>query len=448
MLIVLYPLLAIVGAAVLFLHVLHRRDGKINPFELGVFYVAVVFIYSVFPLLAYLAGGLSFSPMVRSGLIEAQTDDVAAVAWYFVVYFICLIAAYLFVRGKARFESIAIPKPSSRLLAIFVLLYVLIEVFFVFVRVYYHLQEPEDYVSSYLLYAGLPLIIQQLAGHLGTIKLTLGVMLLAYLTLDFSKYKRVIFAWFAMECLGLFLWGIGARTELFVLLAAFVITYHCAVRPIRTRVAVGLGLGGLMLFLALGILRGALTDDPGVTFNVLTSPAEFDAVFYDSYDLLQAKRAGQTSEIVSSVYLNDFLNLLPQQLLPVQKRDPLDWFVQTFYPDFAATGGGYAFGAISEAIVGLGWIDAAWRGAIIGVIFALVHRSIVENRRSFWKYCFYVWLSVFCYKCFRSTTFRLLSQIVYDFCFVILFSYVVRALLPVRRRPVTLGAIPLTPREL
>ena len=60
LLVVVAPILALAGAAITFLKVLKNRDGEIEPFELGVFYAGVVFLYSFFPLVAYLSGGMNF----------------------------------------------------------------------------------------------------------------------------------------------------------------------------------------------------------------------------------------------------------------------------------------------------------------------------------------------------------------------------------------------------
>ena len=433
---VLYPLLAILAAALFFLLILRKHDGKVEVFELGVFYTGIVLIYSVYPLLNYLACGLSYLRRSNVVLFQAQPSpgEMATISWYFFVYFVSFLAAYLLARGRCKFEKLQVPRPDSRLLLALILQYAAVEAFFLFMKLYYNIQKPEDYTGSYLLYANLPLIVKQLAGHLGGIELTLEVMLMAYLTLKYRRYKFIIVGWIILEIPALFFYGIGARTAMFALLFSLLITYHFEVKRLKVRSAVILGFVGVALFFVLGVVRSFPLNEADLSINPFTYPSEFECVFTNSYDLLHVKKAGLTAALFPSVYVNDFLALIPQQLLSLQKLDPLDWYAQTFYPDFAATGGGLAFGAIPEAIVGFGWIDAAWRGVIIGLIFAFVHRSFIQSKKSFWRYCLYIWLTIFCYKCFRCTTFRLLPQFVYQFLTVFIAARAIILILPGRQK--------------
>jgi hypothetical protein len=429
------PMFALLGAAIIFLLLLRKRDGELEVFELGVFYAGVVFIYSVYPLMAYVTGGLQFSRFSNFRLFVAQPlpGQMAIVAWYFFIYFVCFLAAYLLVRGSCKLEKIRIPRPDPRMLLVLVLLYAATKLFFLFVTLYYDIPRPESYTSSYLLYANLPLIVQQLANHLGGIELTLQVILIAYLTLNYQRYKYIIFGWISLELVALFFYGIGARTGLFILLGSLLVTYHFAVKHLKVRYAVVVGLVALSLFTLLGLLRDSpmfYADSPK---NPLAYDSEFESVFATSYDLLFRKGTGQITELLPSLYVIDFLNLAPQQFLPIRKIDPSSWYVESYYPAFALSGGGLAFGAIPEAIAGVGWIDAAWRGSIIGVIFALLHRNFIRGRKSFWKYCFYVWMIVFSYQSFRQTTFRLLPRFFYEFLSVFIVACVMVLLFPVQR---------------
>jgi hypothetical protein len=426
------PLIAIIAAAVIFLLILRRYDGKVDVFELGVLYAGIVFIYSVYPLLSYFAGGLS--RLSNFILFQAQPlpGEVATISWLFFAYFVSFLAAYLLARGRSKFQRLRFPKPDPRLPLALMLLYASVEIFFLFMKLYYNIQKPEDYTDSYLLYANLPLIVKQLAGHLGGVELTLEVLLMAYLTLNYRKYRYIIFGWIMLEGLALSFYGIGARTAMFALLFSLLITYQFKVNRLKVRSAMILGFVGISLFLVLGILRSFPLNSQNLSMNPFAYPSEFESVFTNSYDLLHVKKAGLTAALFPSVYVNDFVALVPQQILPWQKLDPLDWYAQTFYPAFAARGGGLAFGAIPEAIVGFGWIDAAWRGAIVGLMLAFVHRSFVQGKKSFWRYCFYIWVCIFCYKCFRSTTFRLLPQFVYEFLTVFVVARAILLILPGR----------------
>jgi hypothetical protein len=257
---------------------------------------------------------------------------------------------------------------------------------------------------------------------------------MAYLTLNYRRYRYIIFALIALEFLALFFYGIGARTGLFVLLVSLLVTYHFAVNQLKAPSAVVIGLVALVLFTLLGMLRDnpmAYADSPK---NPLAYNNEFEGVFATSYDLLHRKGTREAATILPSFYVTDFLNLVPQQFLPIQKVDPARWYVESYYPAYALSGGGLVFGAVPEAIVGLGWIDAAWRGVTIGVIFALIHRNFVYGKKSFWKYCFYLWIIIFSYQCFRDSTFKLVPQFFYEFLGVLVVARVMLGLLPPERK--------------
>lgn len=436
LLIVAAPILAMLAVAIMFLSVLRRRDGEFEMVELGVFYGGVIFLYSVYPLVAFISGDLRFSRFADSRLLLSQPSptETATVGWYFVAYFVAFLAAYVLVRGTCRIEKIRIPRPDVRTLLALVALYAGVKGFFVFLKLYCDIRNPETYVDSYLLYANLPLIIQQLVNHLRGIDLTLQIILMAYLTFNFQKHKYSILGWIVLELLGLWAYGIGTRTGLFVLIASLLITYHFAVKPFKARSAAILGLAAIVLFVLLGVLRDQpmlYADSPK---NPLAYDSEFDSLFATSYDLLYVKGNNGSSSLTWTFYVSDFLNLVPQQFLPIQKVDPTRWYLETYYPAYAASGGGLAFGAIPEAIVGLGWIDAACRGALIGILFALIHRNFVTGRKSFWKYCFYLWMIALSYQCFRATTFRLVPEFFYEFLSVILAMNLILRVLPLGRK--------------
>lgn len=436
LLVVVAPILALAGAAITFLKVLKNRDGEIEPFELGVFYAGVVFLYSFFPLVAYLSGGMNFSRFADSRLFLSQPlpSEIARVAWYFFVYFAFFLAGYLLVRGRCKIDKIRLPKPDLRTLLVLVVLFATAKSFFVFLNFYYEIRNPESYIDSYLQYADLPLIMQQLANHLGEIALTLQVILMAYLTFNFKKYRYAIFGWIALEFLAMSFYGIGARTGLFVLIASLLITYHFAVRQLKLQTAVVIGLMTLALFISLGTLRDRAMGYADSPRDPLAYNSEFESLFATSYDLLYGNGTNAASALPTSFYVSDFLNLIPQQFLPIQKFDPTRWYVESYYPAYAMSGGGLAFGAVPEAIVGLGWLDVAWRGAIIGVVFALVHRNFVYGKKSFWKYCLYLWMIIFAYQCFRSTTFRLVPEFFYEFLVVVVVAKIMLKLLPAKRK--------------
>jgi hypothetical protein len=176
----------------------------------------------------------------------------------------------------------------------------------------------------------------------------------------------------------------------------------------------------VLLFSALGIARGLSAANEGLGLEALSSNNEFEILFANAYDVSERKPAGDMAEAFPRFYIGDFLNLVPQQVLPIAKFDTAAWYVETFYPEFAMSGGGLGFGAIAESFLGFGWIDATWRGAVIGLIFAWLQRRFLRQAQTIWSYGFYLWVLILSYECFRGTTFSLVPRAFYEFFLVYL----------------------------
>jgi hypothetical protein len=61
-----------------------------------------------------------------------------------------------------------------------------------------------------------------------------------------------------------------------------------------------------------------------------------------------------------------------------------------------------------------------WRGLLVGWAFAYIYRRFVTGTNSFWEYAFYLWVTIFCYQAFRTTTFILVPHAIYDVLTVML----------------------------
>jgi len=179
----------------------------------------------------------------------------------------------------------------------------------------------------------------------------------------------------------------------------------------------------------LGVMR-TLSDAPDAAVDLLNSSNEFDDLLANAYDLRGFAATGETREIFPRFYIADFTNLVPQQLLPFQKLDTTGWLMETFYPDAP---GGFSFGVISEAVVGLGWFDLVWRGAVVGWLFVGLHRSLLSSRRSFWKYGVYLWFMVMSFQTIRVGTFALVPRVFYELLVVLIVVKEVSDLLANRR---------------
>jgi hypothetical protein len=111
----------------------------------------------------------------------------------------------------------------------------------------------------------------------------------------------------------------------------------------------------------------------------------------------------------------DLLALIPQQVSPIPKLNPADWYVRTYFPVFAARGGGLVFGTIPESLVSDGVFGIVWRSGLLGLVLGRFHARVSPAMGRLWPLVLYVWVTVSVYQSFRVTTFVLLGLLFYRF---------------------------------
>jgi oligosaccharide repeat unit polymerase len=243
-------------------------------------------------------------------------------------------------------------------------------------------------------------------------KHSLAIVLLAAL---FSRYPRTrpIIVWWIVVTALITVTRLGSRTELVLLILASAMMYQLVVKPLSLRFVLAVACGGLTGFIALGVLRHSLLPDS--SFNPFAYASEFEVLMANALDLAQKQSTGSLGILPEGFHLADLTGLVPQQLAPFQKVDPAQWYVTTFYPAYAAQGGGLAFGTIAEAVLNGGWLGAAARGAALAFCFAKIHRFYAHHSTNYWVLAAYVWLASLSYQAFRNRTFVLLLLFVYRF---------------------------------
>jgi hypothetical protein len=445
------PAMAATGVAGVFAWWLGRRQRfGFQCFEIGVVYVAVVWLYTVFPLVGFLVNGLRQTPTndMRLYLLRPSAVELGSIGWYHVAHLGAFVAAYLLWRGRATVRDIGFRGPDRATVTAAMLVYLAIVTYVLFLHLYFDLSA-RTYLESYLVYRRLPLVHAQLINHLtsvGGARFILELVLLAALFANYRRWRLAIAGWLVVMA-SLAFARLGNRTELVLFVGAVVMMYHYGVRRLRLWNIVACGVVGLSVFLLLGVLRQVEAtgiDTTGINL-IFGYASEFENNFANAYDLGRLQALGLTRDLPAAFYLADLLAFVPQQLLPVEKISPAVWYVTRFYPIYAASGGGMAFGSIAESVLGGGWLDAVGRGGALGLMLALVFRWHTRAGRRLWPFILYMWLTLLVYNSFRGTTFMLLGLFVYRFVPVWLGVTVVASMLRAlpRRGDVTTHARPV-----
>jgi hypothetical protein len=415
---VVLPIVAATGSAGAFCWAVWRRGRDGFPyFEIGVVYVAVVWLYTVFPLVGFLVNGLRYSRFndLRLFVLQPSPAEVGAIGWYSTAHLASFVAAYLLWAGRVRAREAPFPSPDRATVVAALFAYLMIGAYFLLLAQFFDLSA-RTYAETFLVAGRLPLELAQVANHLGGARFILELGFLAALFGNYARWRPLIAAWLTTTVVVAFVQR-GSRDGMVLLLAAAAMMYHHAVRPLRLRHVAFCGATVLGLFLLLGFLRfgrgpAALTVDVNPIFGHAT---EFETILSNAYGLSRLKASGALEDMPIAFYLADLLALIPQQALPIAKVSPAVWYVTTFFPDHAAMGVGFAFGTIAESIVGGGWLDAVGRGAALGLLLATIHRYHVRRIPTFWSFIFYVWATVSVYQSFRATTFILVGLFFYRF---------------------------------
>jgi hypothetical protein len=410
------PLSVALLVTTLFYWVLWRRGRRVVPwFELGAVYVAVVTLYTVYPLIGFSAIGGNYTSTndARLWLLQPGSRQVGAIAWLHVFHLGAFVAAYLIVRGRLPLVRRPLRVPSRSVFIAVGALYLLIQGFAIIVGLFFD-TSGSTYLETYLIYRRLPLLLAQAFNHLNGMKHALAMVLLAAL---FSRYprSRSLIVWWILVTALITVTRLASRTDLVLLIMASAMMYQLVVRPLSLRFVATVALVGLAGFIAFGVVRSASLAAGHSWFNPFHYASEFEILMGNALDLAQKQATGSLGTLPAGLHWADITGLVPQQLAPFQKMDPADWYVNTFYPRYAAQGGGLAFGTIAEAVLTGGWLSAAARGAALGVCFAEIHRFYVRHSSRYWVLAFYVWLATLSYQSFRNRTFVLLLLFVYRF---------------------------------
>ncbi len=417
------PVLLIVNVAVFFLaSVWGREDGEPVPlFEIGTVYCAALVLYSLIPFLNYLSGGMRWTELSDKRLwaYSSTPEEIGRFAWNYVVYFSSFAAAYLCARNRSASQKRVGRISDSPPLLIIVLPLAALLFFFYLLRALWGVDTNPGYAAlneSLVKLNRLPLIAYQAISHLKGIVLILKMALLILLfeRWESKGWRAALVVWLVLETVGTIL-NMGARFETALLLLTALLCYHRVVKPVRLAHAFVAGILFIAGFQIMGMVRNyTLRGDrpvPRLTLrSVGAATNEFQSIFGTAYDLHGMKQAGRLENIPVSLYFNDFLMPVPQQLLPIRKIEPAQWYLEQ---SGLQGGTGYMFGVVAQSVIGFGLTELILRGVVVGLLFAWAQRWYTSRSTRFLPTLVYVWLCVWSYYTFRASTFYLLSPIIY-----------------------------------
>lgn len=414
---VLAPALVIVAAMLFYLAVQIRREGHLPIFEAATFFVVATAIYTIVPLLQFILGGMQCGPLGDNRLYQWQPTpaEFGGFAWRHVVLLGTFVLVYLPVRGRRLWPLRTPVRPMRTTTTVILISVISITLWFFLLNLYAGPGASVYQGGTSASSRALPLIVLQLSNVFQMIGMTLKQCLIILLLLGFQRrrYRVALIVWMLAE-VGKTVVMMESRTVMMLLLLTLVVGYHHLVRPLRVKVAFGVGAGILIGFLVFGLFRDIrspdLQFDPQATWGAAT---EFQILYGTGYDIHMRKAEATLPPVPPQIYFSDFYRLIPSQLLPFYKWDPSEWYLDVL--GLAGSGQGYMFGVIAQSVIGFGYAELVVRAALLALFYAFAHRIYRRYSRSFWVTIMYVFILSWTYFAFRSTSFDILYRLVYYF---------------------------------
>ena len=449
---VLGPLLTIACLNVLYLTMIYRWDRHVPAFEVATLWLGAASLYGGYPMVNFIAGGLAWLPTSTWMLVRLNPGpaEVASIGWRYALWIGAFVITYLLVRRRRSLRMLPVDRSPGTSAAIVVTAAAVV-FFLEAVSMIYNVEYSPRYRDlitgqdrSFAEY--LPMGLLRIVHNVVGMRLLLLQAIVALLLMNWRKRAARVALVLFLAAIGIqTIVRAGQRTEFFLLLLTTAILYHRFVRQLTFRFAAIMGFAFLAFFNLAGLLRESAIR--GTEFAQQQAPLfaevnEFQSVFGTTIHVKQMRDTGELKSVPMQVHFSEFVNLVPSPLLPFEKLNLPQW-----YMELAGRGGirfgGMMFGAVTQAILGWDWIELAIRGVLLGLFCAAVHQWYVRRETHFWPTIFYMFLGIWMYYFVRQASFEFLYFIVYRFLPTMIAVEIVRHLLlytmrrVVRRRPAT-----------
>lgn len=427
---VIMPLLAVIICWIYLFRRLKRAMTLPPLVDVGLIFVTFVSLYAAVPLINALFVGDNLNRLTDNRLRAylPSSSEVGIFSWNSVVFLVGFVLVYGRV-WRQEMKLLLNPEDGLQFVSGNVTLVVILGIYFTALAIVSGVVTSTSYDDSYLdnfeRYANLPLFLQQITGRLNSMFFVAKIALVVLIVRNLRDpwWQFVGLAWLIYEVARPFL-ELGSRSSSAFLLLTALLCYHSMVKPIALRAIITLSVFLFSAYMIQGVLRsGADTSEAGFLTAAL-SMNEFQSVFATQYDLsMQYSESNQN--VPWQVFVADFLRLFPQQIVPFEKVDPAEWYLDLI--GYKGTGVGFSFGVISEGLLGFGLVDIFFRGAILGGVLGLIHNVACKHSRSFGWIVFYLWFCTRIYLSYRNSLFFWLSSFFYEFLPGIAMLYILRS---------------------
>ena len=418
------PMLVIGLTAAVYMLALWARDGSPPVFEPGTLCMLAIAVYGMMPMAGFLMMHGQWDILTDGRLREYPfiPSELGLFGWRYAVYAASFAATYLLVRGRAKVRTTALTMPNKATQTSILILFAALYACTIALKVVYD-YDPDDF--SYSDVAGsvaratakvIPYFILQIGhnvlGALFVVELGVMILLMAHWRKRWCRYTLA--AWLLYEIASTVI-KLGSRGRVVLLLISAGVLYHRLVKAVRFRTLIVAGVLLLFGFMVLGAIRVVESPDAmkEAAQHTLTGSNEFQGLFTTAFDIHKKKEAGELPSVPWQIYVSDFYFPIPSQLLPFQKIDPSLWYIDILGQ--TGQGIGYMFGVMSQAALGMDWIELVLRGGILAAALALLQRWYSHRAAYFWPTLLTLFVSIWAYYTMRASTFYIAYLVIYHF---------------------------------
>ncbi|HEX2122059.1 MAG TPA: hypothetical protein VHL59_10495, partial [Thermoanaerobaculia bacterium] len=114
---ILGPVFVTAAVSLFYVQVLVARDGKLPVFEAATFFVGATAVYTIIPLLQFIAGGMMIGPWgdPRMYDLAVTPQEFGGFAWRHVTLLCSFVFPYLLVRGKRLYPLREVYRPGREM---------------------------------------------------------------------------------------------------------------------------------------------------------------------------------------------------------------------------------------------------------------------------------------------------------------------------------------------
>ena len=392
--------------------VVAHRDRRAPLDDIGIWWLGAFLLYATLPPLAWLIQGASYGPLSgRLFQMQPNFDEVIYLLNISLAYVIGFTSVFLILRKRVNRPIVSAQAYiSNSKIAGSVVIILLSSIIGVLLSKLGFVRAAESYADSYAVIYELPRALRQFIKIVVEVSGVATLVLLAAIFQSWPRY-RFLFICYLFSII-LTVNQHGGRGGIVTATLSIAVSWHVLISPISSKKVLIGGFFGLLAFLLFGIYRNitSLTDVGALGFEGI-GVGEFDSLWGNAVELLQAKKSGGI-DVDFGTRFGEIFAFIPSQFLWFEKVSLNDWYLNNFYPGMKDSGSGLVFGAISQAVIGGGLIEALIRGAIIGTLSGWIMKWVRTPTSAWWRFPLHLYLLIGVFSGIRETTFIIWGDVV------------------------------------